>query len=90
LGGVIKRNSAGIQGFASTTYHHVSFKKDLLNGDEFLVGEKRLRPSAVVTVGRFFSRFNDGYLARQMEWLHDIACTHRDCILLLTTLHSLL
>jgi hypothetical protein len=36
----------------------------LINVDELLVGEKRLRLSAVATVERFSSRFNEGYLAR--------------------------
>jgi hypothetical protein len=67
LGGVTKRSSVVIQGFASTIYYHVSGKKalkDLINIDELLVGEKRLRPSVVVTLRRFSSRFNEGHLAR--------------------------
>jgi hypothetical protein len=60
LGGVTKRNSVAIQGFASTIYRYISVEKALINVDKLLVGEKKLKPSAVATVRCFSSRFNEG------------------------------
>jgi hypothetical protein len=57
----IKRNFIIIKSFASITYHPGSVKKDLIKIDKLL--KIKLRLNVVMTIERFFFRFNERHLA---------------------------